>query len=406
LSPEWNTHAVVWRNKVDLDTMSMDDLYDNLKVYEPKVKGTQPNSPQLVHEDLEQIHPDDMEEIDLRWKMAMLTMMARRFLKKIGRNLTINGNDTIGFNKFNVKCYNCHKRRHFATEYRAPRNQDNKYKESLRRIMPMETSNSIALVSCVSLGGYEWSYHAEEGPNYALVAFSSLSFDSNVSIDSTCSKSCLETVKLLKSQNEQLLKDLKKSELMHLVTKTLTSPWEASVLFVKKKGGTFRMCIDYRELNKLTVKNHYSLSRIDDLFNELQGSQFFSKIDLRSGYHQLRVQEDDIPKTVFRTRYGHFEFIVMPFGVTDAPKSKTQEEHVEHLRRADALSRKERVKPKRVKAINMALQSSIKDRILSAQKEVVDESAGLQKGLDEMLEQRSDGTLYYLDRIWVPLRVM
>nr|GEW98133.1 hypothetical protein [Tanacetum cinerariifolium] len=229
LSPEWNTHAVVWRNKVDLDTMSMDDLYNNLKVYEPKVKGTsssssstqnmafvQPNSPQLVHEDLEQIHPDDMEEIDLRWKMAMLTMMARRFLKKIGRNLTINDNDTIGFNKFNVKCYNCHKRRHFATEYRAPRNQDNKYKESLRRIMPMETSNSIALVSCVSLGGYEWSYHAEQGPNYALVAFSSLSFDSKVSIDSTCSKSCLKTVKLLKSQNEQLLKDLKKYELMLL----------------------------------------------------------------------------------------------------------------------------------------------------------------------------------------------
>ncbi|GJW34829.1 reverse transcriptase domain-containing protein [Tanacetum coccineum] len=97
------------------------------------------------------------------------------------------------------------------------------------------------------------------------------------------------------------------------------SPWGAPVLFVKKKDGSLRMCIDYRELNKLTVKNRYPLLRIDDLFDQLQGSQFFSKIDLRTGYHQLRVHEDDIPKTAFGTRYGHFEFTVMPFGLTNAP---------------------------------------------------------------------------------------
>ncbi|GKF00821.1 hypothetical protein Tco_0027744, partial [Tanacetum coccineum] len=89
------------------------------------------------------------------------------------------------------------------------------------------------------------------------------------------------------------------------------SPWGAPVLFVKKKDGSFRMCIDYRELNKLTVKNRYPLPRIDDLFDQLQRSRFFSKID-------LRVHEDDIPKTAFRTRYGHFEFTVMPFRLTNA----------------------------------------------------------------------------------------
>ncbi|GJU61567.1 putative reverse transcriptase domain-containing protein [Tanacetum coccineum] len=369
-----------------------------------------------------------------------------------------------------------------------------------------------------------------------------------------------------------------------------SSPWGAPILFVKKKDGSFRMCIDYRELNKLTIKSRYPLTRIDDLFDQLQASQYFSKIDLRFGYHQLRVHEDDIPKTAFKTQYGHFEFTVMPFGLTNVPairkehevhlalvlellreeklyakfskyqskieavknwkaprtlsevrsflgwagyycrfikdfskiakslivltqKSKTfdwgedQENtfqtlkdklcnaHVlallngpedfvvycdasglglgcvlrqkckviayasRHLKIhernytthdlelgavvfalkiwrhylygtksrswielfsdydceiryhpskanvvADALSRKERVKPKQIRAMNMSLRSSIKDKILAAQKEACDESAGLQKGLDEMIELRSDGVLYYLDRIWVPLK--
>ncbi|EOY08653.1 DNA/RNA polymerases superfamily protein [Theobroma cacao] len=117
------------------------------------------------------------------------------------------------------------------------------------------------------------------------------------------------------------LKELK-VQLQDLVDKGFIrlsiSPWGALVLFVKKKDGTLRLCIDYRQLNRVTIKNKYPLPRIDDLFDQLRGAMVFSKIDLRSGYYQLRIKEQDVPKTAFRMRYGHYEFLVMPFGLTNA----------------------------------------------------------------------------------------
>jgi hypothetical protein len=159
------------------------------------------------------------------------------------------------------------------------------------------------------------------------------------------------------------LKELK-TQIQELLNKGFIRPsvlpWEAPVLFVKKKDGTFQMCIDYRELNKITTKNKYPLPRIDDLFDQLQGVQIFSKIDLRSGYHQLKIRRENISNTAFCTRYGHYEYVVMPFGLANAPTAfmdlmnqvfhdflyqfvvvfiddiliyfKTLEEHEDHLR--------------------------------------------------------------------------
>ncbi|GKC51282.1 ribonuclease H-like domain-containing protein [Tanacetum coccineum] len=214
--------------KADLDTISMDDLYNNLKVYEPEVNGinaanstnidnlsdavicafftSQPNSHQLVHKGLQQL---------------------------------VNGNETIGFDKSIVECYNCHKRGHFTRECRAPRNQDNKNKEISRRSVPVETTTSTSLVSCDGLGGYDWSDQEKEGPNYALMAYSSSSSNSEVSNDSNCSKSYMETVKLLKSQNDQLLRDLEKSSLMVLGYKTGLESVEEKLEFYKKNESVY-----------------------------------------------------------------------------------------------------------------------------------------------------------------------
>nr|GEX58960.1 reverse transcriptase domain-containing protein [Tanacetum cinerariifolium]GEY20560.1 reverse transcriptase domain-containing protein [Tanacetum cinerariifolium] len=169
LSPEWNTHTTVTSNTnggvntaygattantqaTVVNTTTIDNLSD-VVIY--SFFGSQQNSLQIDNEDLQQIHPDDLEEMDLRWQMAMITMRARRFLKNTGRKFSMNGNETIMFDKTKVECYNYHKREHFAREYKAPKSQDTKHKESTRRIVPIETLASSALVSCDGLGGLE-----------------------------------------------------------------------------------------------------------------------------------------------------------------------------------------------------------------------------------------------------------
>ncbi|GKB69159.1 ribonuclease H-like domain-containing protein [Tanacetum coccineum] len=156
LSPKWNTHTIVWRNTPEIDTLSMDNLYNNLKIYEPKVKGTSSSSINIQNVAFVSSNSGSStngavntahEEIDLRWQMAMLTMRARRFLKKTRRKFSVNGTETIGFDKSKVECYNCHKRGHFARECKALRNQENRNRENTRRVVPVETTTSNALVS-------------------------------------------------------------------------------------------------------------------------------------------------------------------------------------------------------------------------------------------------------------------
>ncbi|GJW42315.1 ribonuclease H-like domain-containing protein [Tanacetum coccineum] len=240
----------------------MDDLYNNLKVFEPEVKGMSSsnlstqnmafvsslnnnnnntngavstaqvvNTANGVSAANTQVNAskidnfNDLEEMDLRWQMAMLTMRARRFLKNTGRKLTINGNESVCFDKFKVECYNCHKKGYFSKECRAPRNQDYKNKESTRRTVPMETSTSTALES-----------------------FDGLVPDSEVSNNS---KSCLKTVETLKSQYDQLHKDFKKSELMVLAYKlgleSVEEKLEVLILVNKKTKITFYLYQQKRE---------------------------------------------------------------------------------------------------------------------------------------------------------------
>ncbi|GJU60337.1 putative ribonuclease H-like domain-containing protein [Tanacetum coccineum] len=289
----WNNIALIMRNKSDLDTMSMDDLYNNLKVYEAEIKSqsssssnsqnvafvssentsstneavntahevstansqgqassssyaddvmfsffvSQSNSQQLDNEDLEQIDTDDLEEMDLKWQVAMLTMRVKRFLKKTGKNLNFNGKEIVGFDKTKVECYNYHKRGHFARECRAPQNQGNRNGDIPRRIVPVETPAN-ALVVQDRIGGYDWSFQAEEGPtDFALMAHLSSGSSSSSSSDSevsTCSKACLKSYESLKEHFDKQKEQLKKSNLEIIGYQLGLESLEARIVVHKK----------------------------------------------------------------------------------------------------------------------------------------------------------------------------
>ncbi|GJT91828.1 hypothetical protein Tco_1080673 [Tanacetum coccineum] len=249
-----------------------------------------------------QIDPDDLEEMDLKWQMAMLTMRARRFLKKIGRNLGVNGTDIIGFDKTKVECYNFHRRCHFARECRAPKQQDNKNREITRRTVPIEETTSNALVFQCDGFGYDWSDHAEEEPtNFALMAYTSSGSSSSLNLDtkvSTCSKACLKSFETLKEHYDNPTKDFNKSQLNVGAYKAGLESIEARLDVYKKNEAVFEEDIKILKLDillrdnaltKLRKKFEKAEKERDDLKltleNQVFDSQENDKYKTSEGYH-------------------------------------------------------------------------------------------------------------------------
>ncbi|GJZ56256.1 putative ribonuclease H-like domain-containing protein [Tanacetum coccineum] len=334
LQSEWKTHTLIWRNKSDLDTLSMDDLYNNLKIYETEVKGTneavktahgvsaanskdnaftlpnvdslsdaviysffasQSNSSQLDNEDLKQINPNDLEEMNLKWQMAMLTMRARRFLKKTEKNLGVNETNTIRFDKTKVECYNCHRRGHFARECRAPKYQDNRIRETTRRAVPVEETTSNALVSECDGLGYDWSDRATEGPtNFALMAYTSSGSSSSLNSDtevSTCSKACLKSYETLKEHYDNPTKDFNKSQINVGTYKAGLESVEATLDVYKKNEAIFKedikiLKLDINKLLEIQVSDDFKTGVGFD--SQVLDSQVFDRQvsdKISKGYH-------------------------------------------------------------------------------------------------------------------------
>ncbi|GJV37649.1 ribonuclease H-like domain-containing protein [Tanacetum coccineum] len=297
LPSEWSMHVVVWRNKPDLGSISFDDLYNNFKIVEQEVKrsvisssnsssqnvafvstpistndvntsnvhvstassslsdasttdntarlsdaiiyaflANQPNGSQVVHEDLEKIHEDDLEEMDLKCQLALLSMKARKFYQITGKKIIINGSDIAGYDKTKVECFNCHKMGHFTRECGNPRSQENRSRnqDSSRRTVNVEETSSKAMLA-IDRVGFDWSFMSEDKTptNFALMAFS----DSEVHNNKTCSKTCLKSFEDLKSQYDNLRIKLNKSEFDLANYKRGLASVEEQLVFYKKNKG-------------------------------------------------------------------------------------------------------------------------------------------------------------------------
>ncbi|GJY46978.1 putative ribonuclease H-like domain-containing protein [Tanacetum coccineum] len=333
LPPEWNTHVVVWMNKPEVETMSIDVLYNNFKIVEQKVKKTvgtssggqnlafmttssssstndantacsqvsaaspsvniaslqvctasvsdntvyafmveNPNGSNVLHQDLEQIHEDDLEAMDLKWQLSLLSVRANKYYQRTSKNIFINANDIAGYDKSKVECYNYHKLGHFARECRAPRskegqfrNQDNTRKQGNNE----DTSKAMLAIDGV---GFDWSDMAEEQiqTNMVLMAF----LDSEVYIDKTCSKTCLKNYKTLKKQYDDLLAKLHQTEF---------------------KASTYKRGIDNVEAQLVTYrKNEVLFSEEVDVLKREVGCKQYEINMLKTEFEKVKQEKDGI----------------------------------------------------------------------------------------------------------------
>nr|GEW87638.1 ribonuclease H-like domain-containing protein [Tanacetum cinerariifolium] len=280
--------------KADLEEQSLDDFLNNLKIYE-----------------VEQIDPDDLEEMDLKWQMAILTMRARRFLKRTRRNLGANGTDTIGFDMSKVKCYNCHRRGHIAKECRSPR--DNRNKETTRRTVPTEVSTSNALVSQYdAVGGYDWSFQADEEPtNYALMAYTSSGSSSSSGSDNEvapCSKAYSKAYATLQTHYDNLTIEFKKSQLDVLSYKTGLESVEARLVVYQNNETVFEEDIKFLKLDVMLRDN--ALAELRKKFEKADKERNDLKLTLdkfQTSFKNLKLHSHEsnnrVPKNLENDRY-------------------------------------------------------------------------------------------------------